>query len=70
VWCSVTLSHCLLLAVVADTPLRASDKDPEVGPEQIQPVFITIDPKRDTPAHIREYVKGASSSTPCRIVRV
>jgi len=37
--------------------LSALDKDPEVGPEQIQPVFITIDPKRDTPAHIREYVK-------------
>jgi cytochrome oxidase Cu insertion factor (SCO1/SenC/PrrC family) len=36
--------------------------DKSLGPI-IQPWFITVDPKRDTPARIAEYVKGMASLT-------
>ena len=30
----------------------------DVGPQMVQPIFITIDPTRDTPAIMKEYTKG------------
>lgn len=30
---------------------------------KILPVFVTLDPQRDTPSHLRAYLKGLNSST-------
>merc|ERR1712166_973695 len=36
----------------------------DVGPQMVQPIFITIDPTRDTPAIMKEYTKEFPSSYP------
>merc|ERR1719284_1766024 len=37
--------------------ISALDEMKDVGPDVIQPLFITIDPKRDTPKQIKENTK-------------
>lgn len=37
--------------------LKVLDADPDVGPDKIQPIFITVDPKRDTVANIKSYTQ-------------
>lgn len=41
------------------TALKAIEED--VG--KIQPIFITIDPKRDTPEIMKEYTKGDATAS-------
>ena len=38
--------------------LRKLEKSDSKLAEQVQPIFITVDPERDTPAVLREYVKA------------
>jgi len=40
--------------------LKILDAMADVGPDLIQPLFITIDPKRDTPSQIKSYAKEFS----------
>lgn len=44
-----------------DVVLGRADKRKDVGLDTVQPIFITIDPKRDTQPVIKQYAEGALS---------
>ena len=44
------------ILVIVYTPLPVLDDDKNLP--NITPIFITLDPDRDTPAHLASYIKG------------